>query len=236
MHDQTLTAVIGCYDDAPAETNMVSQYRNLLHHYTHRHSCTDVSHFWSGIGAIRRSVFDRIGGFDAVGYRHALEDVELGYRLRAAGEKIYLDMGIQGKHLKRYSIRSMLATDLFHRAIPWTQLLLARGGIPDDLSLGTAQRLSVITAWLIPMALAVSLFVPALWPLPLLGLALFVFLNRDFLRFIHRTRGLKTSIASLGLHWLYHFNSGLGFLYGLLRQAMPFAIAPRARRMEEPAE
>ena len=33
--DTTLSAVIGSYDADPLASNIASQYRNLLHHFTH---------------------------------------------------------------------------------------------------------------------------------------------------------------------------------------------------------
>ncbi|HEM48911.1 MAG TPA: glycosyltransferase family 2 protein, partial [Caldithrix sp.] len=37
-NDPGLDALIGSYDDEPSETNFLSQYRNLLHHYIHQTS------------------------------------------------------------------------------------------------------------------------------------------------------------------------------------------------------
>ena len=47
-------AVIGAYDDAPADTSFMSQFKNLFHHYVHMHGNEHASSFWSGCGAIRR--------------------------------------------------------------------------------------------------------------------------------------------------------------------------------------
>ena len=58
---------------------MVSQYRNLLHHFVHQHGHAEASTFWAGCGAIRRAAFDAVGGFDAARFpRPSIEDIELG--------------------------------------------------------------------------------------------------------------------------------------------------------------
>ncbi|HYW20665.1 MAG TPA: glycosyltransferase [Nodularia sp. (in: cyanobacteria)] len=102
--DANLGAVIGSYDDAPGASNFLSQYKNLFHHYTHQNASEDAFTFWGACGAIRRDIFLAIGGFDASYRRPCVEDIELGYRLKAAGYKIRLDKALQVKHLKRWEL------------------------------------------------------------------------------------------------------------------------------------
>ena len=68
QNDPELDALIGSYDDEPFESNFLSQYKNLLHHYVHQTSNKEASTFWGACGAIRRDVFVKMGGFDK-GYR-----------------------------------------------------------------------------------------------------------------------------------------------------------------------
>ena len=49
-----IAAVFGSYDDEPGAPNLVSQYRNLLHHFVHQTGRTEASTFWTGCGAVRR--------------------------------------------------------------------------------------------------------------------------------------------------------------------------------------
>src|SRR5215475_1826572 len=110
--DPQIDAVIGSYDNSPAEKNFLSQYKNLIHNYVHHASDGAISTFWSGCGAIRRDLFLAFGGFDERRYRRpAIEDIELGVWLSAAGHRIKLDSRIRGKHLKRWTLwgLSMLA-------------------------------------------------------------------------------------------------------------------------------
>jgi hypothetical protein len=73
--DPALAAVFGSYDRRPRAPGLVSQYRNLLHHYTHQIGNPEAGTFWSGCGAIRRSVFVGVGGFDAARFpRPSIED------------------------------------------------------------------------------------------------------------------------------------------------------------------
>src|SRR5208337_465782 len=52
----TIGAVFGAYDDTPLAPGLVSQYRNLLHHYTHCSAQTRAWTFWAGCGIIRRDL------------------------------------------------------------------------------------------------------------------------------------------------------------------------------------
>ena len=63
--DPGLTALFGSYDDAPTAPGLVSQFRNLLHHYVHQQgSFVDDARpahtFWTGCGAIRRAGLPRL--------------------------------------------------------------------------------------------------------------------------------------------------------------------------------
>src|SRR5580765_3663448 len=57
-------AVFGSYDACPRANGVVSQYRNLLHHFVHQTGNPEASTFWAGCGAVRRAAFEEIGGFD----------------------------------------------------------------------------------------------------------------------------------------------------------------------------
>lgn len=81
MREPDLDAVFGSYDSQPPAANVLSQYKNLFHHFVHQGSHEEATTFWSGCGAIRRSVFSKLGGFSASYKRPSIEDIELGMRL-----------------------------------------------------------------------------------------------------------------------------------------------------------
>jgi hypothetical protein len=229
-----LAAVFGSYDARPRARDMVSQYRNLLHHFVHQSGNPEASTFWAGCGAVRRSLFQEIGGFDAKRFRHpSIEDIELGYRLRQAGHRILLDKGLQGTHLKHWNLRSVFWTDITRRAIPWSRLILETRELPDDLNLKWKQRLSgalvMVACVLMPLGLLrMELFL--LSAAVFLGVAI---LNRDLYAFFVRQRGLLFVTACIPLHFLYYVYSALSFLYvwaGFqLRGLMMRAFKPIAR-------
>jgi Glycosyl transferase family 21 len=142
-----LTAMFGSYDPYPSAPGLVSRFRNLLHHHVHAVSAGRVESFWAGLGAVRREAFDAAGGFDADRYpRPAIEDIELGCRLVDRGGHVVLDPRITGRHLKRWTLRSMVATDFARRGVPWTRLQLERRRRARGLNLSASQVLGAVAA------------------------------------------------------------------------------------------
>lgn len=157
--EEGLTAVFGSYDEQPGDGHFLSQYKNLFHHFVHQKAKRQSRSFWSGCGAIRRDAFLAIGGFDSVKYpQPSIEDIDLGRRLTAQGGRIVLDNTIQVKHLKRWTLKNLIVTDIFSRGIPWTQLILADRSIPDDLNLETSQRWSAMLVGVLLMMIALGAF------------------------------------------------------------------------------
>jgi hypothetical protein len=222
--DAARDAVIGSYDEAPASPDLVSQYRNLLHCYTHQRGRARTCGFWTGCGAIRRAVFQAHGGFDETYTRPCIEDLELGTRLRQAGRQVWLDKGLQVKHLKRLRFRAMLRTDLVDRAVAWTRLILRSHQMPVDLNLKWTQRFSVLaTGWGALALMMAAVFAAASATRVAAALALsaalaagaVAVLNRDFYRFLARVRGPWFALRACPLHCLYFLVGGTGFAAGL---------------------
>jgi hypothetical protein len=158
-HDAELAALIGSYDESPDDPDFLSQYKNLMHHYVHQTAQQQASTFWTGCGAIRRSIFLEFSGFDAGKYkRPAIEDIELGYRLHSAGCKMMLDSELVVKHLKKWTFWGLVKTDILDRGLPWTELILRDGRMPNDLNLQLSQRVSVALVFLLVACSALVAF------------------------------------------------------------------------------
>jgi len=227
-----VAAVFGSYDTVPRATGVISQYRNLLHHFVHQNGNSDASTFWAGCGAVRRSAFHEIGGFDEKRFpRSSIEDIDLGYRLRRAGHRILLHKGLQVTHLKQWTLRSVVRTDFLCRAIPWSRLILEQKNAPNDLNLKGGQRLSVA---LVGLACVFSLLAPfrvELLTLPTLALFGVIILNRELYSFFFRSRGSLFTAACIPLHFLYYLYSGLGYLYAWIE--FHVGKTPAVRRLPQ---
>lgn len=216
-----MDALFGSYDDKPYETNFLSQYKNLLHHYVHQISNEEASTFWGACGAIRRDIFLKLGGFDEAYYRKSgggrpgtCEDIELGYRIRMAGHRICLFKDIQVKHLKRWEIGSLLKADFFYRALPWTDMILSEGRFFNDLNINVSSRVSVASVFILVSSLLGSLWVPWLSVPAFISATLLLWLNQDVYRFFKNKRGLWFAIKTIPWHWFYFFYSGVAFSVG----------------------
>ncbi|MGP1385617.1 MAG: glycosyltransferase family 2 protein [Thainema sp.] len=225
QREKDLAAIIGSYDNAPGAENFLSQYKNLFHHYTHQISSEVASTFWGACGAIRRSAFQAVGGFDESYRKPCVEDIELGYRLKQAGYSIRMCKDIQVKHLKHWTPTSLLRAEIFYRALPWTELILSDRTFNADLNLNHKNRISVILTFALVASLVASLaaslvaneFMPwLLGVVAVLALGLLA-INWDVYRFFYRQRGLWFALRVVPWHWFYFLYGGLAFAYGSLR-------------------
>jgi glycosyltransferase involved in cell wall biosynthesis len=213
MDHPEVAAVFGSYDDEPAETNFISQYKNLFHRFVHQQGRSEAETFWAGCGAVRRDVFLAVNGFDAERYpRPAIEDIELGYRMRSKGHRILLDKQLQAKHLKRWTLKSMLHADIFCRAVPWSMLIFESKGMVNDLNLQTTDRVSAGLLALSLLILPFSILKPQLLLLMVVLLALIPILNHKLYRFFIERKGVAFAILAFPLHLLYYFYSAATFV------------------------
>ncbi len=198
-------ACFGSYDERPADPAFLSQFRNLYHRWVHQSGDTEASTFWTGCGAVRREAFEAAGGFSAALSRMGMEDIDLGYRIRDAGYRIVLVKDMECTHLKAWTARLMVRTDVMGRGVPWMLLLLARQGGEADLNIDLRSRLATLAGGLLPVALLAALaWPPALWVAGLAG-AVVVSTQWGFLRYVGRLRGAGFALRCVPALWLFFF-------------------------------
>ena len=216
LEDPEVVAAFGSYDDAPSARSWPSLYKNLAHHFVHQRSRREASTFWAGGGAVRRDAFLAAGGFDPAYGRPSVEDVELGYRLRAAGHRIRLVPEAQATHLKRWTLAGWLASDFRDRAVPWARLVRGGRGLPADLNFTTGDRAASGLVGLALLLAAASAWRAWLLLAAVSCLAIAAFLDRSFLAFA-ASRGSPAFAVAASAMQLLHRAAGLaGFAYGFL--------------------
>ncbi|UJA19166.1 glycosyltransferase family 2 protein [Thermoleophilia bacterium SCSIO 60948] len=212
LSEPGVDAVFGSYDASPEAPGRVSRFRNLLHHHVHSDAAGPATTFWAGLGGVRRDVFERSGGFDAERYPvPSIEDIELGMRLSSDGARIELRPEIQGTHLKAWTLRSFLATDLLRRGVPWVALLRRRGVGSGALNLGVRHRAGALASVLAAFALVARR--PRILLIALTGQVL---LHLRFYALLGRRGGPGLAAAGVALHALHNLAAAASVPLGVL--------------------
>ena len=214
-----IAGLFGSYDDQPWESNFISQYKNLFHHYIHQTSNEEASTFWCGCGAIKREVFFRIGKFNEDYKEPSIEDIAFGYRLRSNNHAIRLVKDLQVKHLKHWSLARMLKSDLFERAVPWTVLMLRKRRFTKDLNLRWPHRVSALILVVLIALLSSGMKTAWLVLIAPVSLLTYYILNFRFYNFFLRKRGLLFALRVIPLHVLYYLYSVMGLVLGIGKYA-----------------
>jgi glycosyltransferase involved in cell wall biosynthesis len=144
-------------------------YKNYYYHYTFTRRIR--SPWVPGCGtfffAIRRSLFEELGGFDERIQGATVEDADLAARLVGRGGRILMDRRIEVFHLREYTLRTLLRYD-WRMMVAKTRYILRRdrrhgritfslGGVPEMSSVAAGS----LAVWLVPAGLAASLIAPA---------------------------------------------------------------------------
>jgi len=212
--DAGLAAVIGSYDANPPEPNFISRYKNLTHHFVHQNGAAEASTFWTGCGAVRKEIFFELGGFDEAYGRPCIEDIELGYRLRARGFRIALRRDLLVTHAKKWTLASLLRSDILDRAIPWTILQLSYGHILDDLNVSRAQRASSLLTCAALLLCVCGVFAPFLYAAAAVLMVPVMVWNRRLYHFYLCQGGVAFALGAVAMHWFYYCYSIMAFAVG----------------------
>ena len=222
-----IAAAFGAYDDSPASQSLISQARNLGHSFVHHQANREAETFWAGLGAVRSRMFAKVAGFDERYRRPCVEDIDLGYRIRAAGGQIVVDPSVQGKHLKHWTFSNAIVTDVRDRGIPWTQLMRRYSGMRNDLNVTFAYRLCVVVAYLLIGLLAASVWQPRALIGAAAALVVLWLLDWRYYRYFARERGLGFALRWFPFHILHHLSNGVSFVVGTaLSLLQPLSRSP----------
>jgi GT2 family glycosyltransferase len=215
LADPAISAIVGCYDATAPAPNFFSQYKNLLQRFVHLDAREAGSTFWGACGAVRRLALLAVGGFDERFTSPSVEDIDLGYRLKAAGFAIRFDAALEVTHLKRWTLGSLVRSDVLRRALPWTWLLIRERRIEPDLNLRYASRAAGLLAWVLAVSVAMSWTnARALAPAALAAMAL-VLIDHRLYRFFRDARGAGFAARAVAWHWIYYLYGTLTFAAGL---------------------
>jgi succinoglycan biosynthesis protein ExoA len=176
-------------------------------HYSDREEWVDTVY----LGAWRREIFDRIGGFDEELVRD--QDDEFNYRLRAAGGRILLSPAVRSRYTVRGTPRSLFR-QYFQYGF-WKVRVLQKH--PRQMRLRQFVPPLFVLALIATSALALAFPAVQAASLSVLGLAA-IYLLADAAAAVVETRRQGASPALLALVFpILHVAYGAGFLVGLVR-------------------
>ena len=215
-------AVSGVCTPETDDKKLAARYKNLWLYYSYVNSPQDFDWFILSIGAVRRKVFFELNGFKT-DYLTVSGggDLEFGRRLKEAGKRIRLDTAIQGKHLKRYTMRSLLRND-YVRGKGWFEFAAGRKVLWDVLKRFRIGNIypAFIASVLISLSLVVSLILALfdgvfLYPAILLALV-HLLMNYSLFRFFRREAGTGFLLKAVPMSFLDHLVAGFGVISGCI--------------------
>jgi glycosyltransferase involved in cell wall biosynthesis len=157
------------------------------------------------LGAFRRSVFERVGGYDPGAITN--EDAELNQRILAAGRRVYLSPSIVVHYFPRPDLWS-LAKQYFSYGRGRARTLCKHRGLPS---------------WrpLVPFAFTVAVvalaLIPALWPVAPLAIGTYMALTGLEALRVSKGEGLRAFPVIWTLFLVMHGAHAIGFAAGLCR-------------------
>jgi len=230
-------AVVGCYGEDHDHRGLISQYKNLWIRRTYVRSPRQPRWFWTAFCGVQREAFARVGGFNEC-YHDARGgvDFEFGWRLTEAGGRILLDTSLTCRHLKRFTLGSLLRNDRVRARGYVIQALTLRRRSALGPNRFANVRLSYfvggVTAWLTVLA-ALALAAGAAFPAgaaagalaPMAGvaaplgagaLAVWLACQLRFLAYFSRRRGPIAAVRILPVLFLDQMASFAGVAAGVV--------------------
>jgi GT2 family glycosyltransferase len=218
LNNPAICGVIGIYSKKTPATGFFSVYKNLENHYAHFSFNKTFISFAGFTGAVKKSVFDELNGFNLRFRGATVEDVEFGYRLSQAGYRIVLDKDLVVTHQKKFTLVKLIKTDLIHRAIPWCVLLLQRKELRANPSICLNNVLSVFIFGLcFAIMFALPIFKQLQDNLAIISISLIIaliLLNLSFYKFLFQEKSLLFTISGIFTHQLSYLMKFIGMITG----------------------
>jgi glycosyltransferase involved in cell wall biosynthesis len=101
-------AAIGILDEQTEIPNFASRYENYYMHRQYVIHDPRIAIFYTSAAAIEKVLFEQVGGFDECYTGASIEDMEMGQRLVSAGHTLLINKAVRVRHLKRFTICSLL--------------------------------------------------------------------------------------------------------------------------------
>ncbi len=186
------SCVLGAYSKEAANKGKFQSFKALIEYFWIK-DLNKCDYFMPACGAVKKDVFNKVGGFNT-NYKGAdVEDFEFGYRL-SKEETINLDKNIQVLH--HFPNFKSCTKNYFKRCFLWTRLFLKRRKF-DNVGTTSSGGISSISAF---FSLASLVFVPIFtWMVypTIIFFSTFLFLNRKFYNYVRKEKGAGFTFYSI---------------------------------------
>lgn len=213
-------AISGVCSPEPQDRSLASRFKHLWMYYSYVNSPKDFDFWISSIGAVKRDVFFGLKGFGtAFRTKYGGGDLEFGRRLKLAGHKICLDTKIQGTHLKRFTLWSLLRND-YSRGKGWFRFAVGNRLLPYVLkklriaNIYPAFIISVILSLISLLSLILLPFWSAALYLIITSVLAYSIINYPLFRFFQKRGGFSFLFRAIPLSFIDHLAAGFGVLRG----------------------
>jgi glycosyltransferase involved in cell wall biosynthesis len=184
------------YSENSAGMNFISDYKNLDLVYRDILNPARIKYLATFFFALRRSDFQRAGGFSTAFPGSSVEDMEFCFRLCQGRRAILMDKQIKVDHLKRYTLGSMLRTN-FWRLFNMIRIRkMSRGRYPAGTEKSPVYFFNLAAPWLLLLSAGAWVLAASPWP-PLVVAGAMVLANAGFLRFLQQRRGAWFALRAL---------------------------------------
>lgn len=222
LEEEWIDAIVGLYTARHRHENFVSQYKNLWVRYSYLKSSAAIDWLFGAISGIKRSAFEKLGGFDVgLNNQQGTEDIELGKRFAQANMNVVLDIDVEVEHLKNYTLGSFIRNE-FTRSMGFAELATQLGQTVSSVGRGFANVYpSFVVSTIISFVLLVIIgatmmgMVPA-WSL-VVALVIYVGMNIRFLNYLEQVRGLFAMMAMVPFLFIDHLVCFAGSVVGILK-------------------
>ena len=208
--------VFGIYCQKSGVDNLLSLFQNFFATKSMQDTKEYTAMFYSYCGAIKKKIFEEVGGFNENWFHATFEDVELGLRITEKGHQIYLNKNIKVTHYNIFTFKRFIK-NYFYKSMYLLKFMLSKRKLTLNNEGWTNYKnfISFFAALSIIPSCVGYLYYP-LFIIPLL-IAVLIFLsaNFDFYKFIFREKPAALIFAII-LSFAVQIISAAGMMMGLI--------------------
>ncbi|MHB9111514.1 MAG: glycosyltransferase family 2 protein [Thermoleophilia bacterium] len=199
QRDETISVIVGLPDKTNKYQGIVTAHFLMRMYFRLFEFSDNISYTNGTMTAVRRNIFDKIGGYNEKLRTPGIEDAEFGLDVYRNNEKIYLDKTNLVTHNKEIDFWGLIKSDMartMDRVFFMFRKRQERSILKDKrfLSISMSQIISALIAPAILVFLLLTIYSPLFFFPLIVSLVLFFFLNHGYLSFVKKEGGIVSSI------------------------------------------